>query len=172
MHGRRMLKKLPVISTSPEPRAPAQRHGTTATISEESGHNGTTAILPVRFDAHAMEWRLLSQCISIGLCPPFHVWQQLHLVGFPDPISPALLRMRFSALALAVLSACVVSIQAYDYSTAKLCTTKYGPKSTSAKTTSYALTVFVTITNKFTTTPTSTVTPPPQTTTTTTTSTV
>ncbi|KAG7007183.1 hypothetical protein G7Y79_00011g030810 [Physcia stellaris] len=79
--------------------------------------------------------------------------------------------MWLSAFAFAVLSTCVLPIQAYDYSTAKLCTTKYGPKSTSAKTTSYALTIPVTITNKFTTTSTSTITPPPQTTTTTTTST-
>ena len=75
-------------------------------------------------------------------------------------------------LVLAAMSAQLINVQAYDYSTAKLCTTKYGAKSTAVKTISYALTFPLTITKKFTTTPTASITPPPQTTTSTTTTTV
>ena len=56
--------------------------------------------------------------------------------------------MRFVFLALAALSAHLFPVQAYEYSTAKLCTTKYGPKSVSVKTTSYAVTVPITVLKK------------------------
>ncbi|KAI4183786.1 MAG: hypothetical protein L6R41_005200 [Letrouitia leprolyta] len=68
-------------------------------------------------------------------------------------------------LVLAALSLHLFPSGAYEYSTAKICTTKYGVKSTSVKTSSYAVTIPVTVTQKSTSTPTSTLTPPPQTTT-------
>lgn len=80
--------------------------------------------------------------------------------------------MHFIRIALAVLSAHFSAVQAYQFSTAQICTTKYGTKSVSVKTTSYAITIPITVVNKFTTTPTITITPAPQTTTSTTTTTV
>ncbi|KAL8992012.1 MAG: hypothetical protein Q9169_007450 [Polycauliona sp. 2 TL-2023] len=53
--------------------------------------------------------------------------------------------MFFTPLLLAALSVQVIPSQAYDYSTLKLCTTKYGSKSTAVKTTSYAVTIPITI---------------------------
>ncbi|KAL8830029.1 MAG: hypothetical protein Q9191_001668 [Dirinaria sp. TL-2023a] len=72
--------------------------------------------------------------------------------------------MLFALSVLAALSFYLLPIQAYEYSTTSLCTTKLGARSTSVKTTTYALTVPVTVTVKSTSTPVSTITPPPQTT--------
>ncbi|CAO1606483.1 hypothetical protein XANCAGTX0491_009982 [Xanthoria calcicola] len=73
--------------------------------------------------------------------------------------------MFLTSILLAALSVHFSIVQAYEFATAKLCTTNYGAKSTAVKTNSYVVTVPITILKKFTTTLTSTITPAPATTT-------
>lgn len=80
--------------------------------------------------------------------------------------------MNFILLTFAALSAHFSCVQAYQFSTTKSCTTQYGEKSVSIKTSSYTTTTPITVLNKYTTTPTIIITPSLQTTTSTTTTTV
>ncbi|CAL8584419.1 hypothetical protein XPA_010021 [Xanthoria parietina] len=68
------------------------------------------------------------------------------------------------SILLAAFSVHLSVVQAYEFSATKLCTTNYGAKSTAVNTSSYTVTVPITVLKKLNTTLTSTITPAPATT--------